>query len=65
MDVFGGGLEVHPAGEVETEESLAVDTHGRRIHVEWDPASPVTAEHRPYTKSLYISVKFLVWWFEI
>ncbi len=27
MDVFGGGLEVHPAGEVETEESLAVDTH--------------------------------------
>lgn len=42
MDVFGGGLEVHPAGEVEAEESLAVDTHGRRIHVEWDPASPVT-----------------------
>jgi len=40
--LFEGCLEVHPAAEVETEESLAVDTHGRRIHVEWDPASPVT-----------------------
>jgi hypothetical protein len=41
-NLFERALEVHPAGEVKTEESLAVDTHGRRIHVEWDPASPVT-----------------------
>jgi hypothetical protein len=41
-NLFERALEVHPAGEVETEESLTVDTHGRRIHVEWDPASPVT-----------------------
>jgi hypothetical protein len=40
--LFEGCLEVHPAGKREAEKSLAVDTHGRRIHVEWDPASPVT-----------------------
>lgn len=40
--LFDGCLEVHPAGKREAEKSLAVDTHGRRIHVEWDPASPVT-----------------------
>ncbi len=27
MDVFGGDLKVHPAGEVGAKESLAVDTH--------------------------------------
>jgi hypothetical protein len=42
MDLFEGGSEVHPAGDLEPEDALAVDTHGRRIHVEWDPASPVT-----------------------
>ena len=42
MDLFEGGSEVHPAGEVEAKDTLAVDTHGRRIHMEWDPASPVT-----------------------
>ena len=42
MDLFEGGSEVHPAGEVEAEDALTVDTHGRRIHMEWDPASPVT-----------------------
>ena len=44
IDLFGRALEVHPLGEVEKGDldGLAVDTHGRRIHVEWDPASPVT-----------------------
>lgn len=42
MDLFEGGSEVRPAGDLEPEDALAVDTHGRRIHVEWDPASPVT-----------------------
>lgn len=44
MDLFERALEVHPFGEVEEGDldGLAVDTHGRRIHVEWDPASPVT-----------------------
>jgi hypothetical protein len=45
-------VKVHPAGEVlETQPKgdpavlaapLVVDTHGRRFHVEWDPAAPVT-----------------------
>jgi hypothetical protein len=45
-------VKVHPAGEVlETHPTadqavlaapLVVDTHGRRFHVEWDPAAPVT-----------------------
>lgn len=45
-------VKVHPAGEVlETHPKgdpavlaapLVVDTHGRRFHVEWDPAAPVT-----------------------
>jgi len=44
MDSFERALEAHPSGEVEKGDldGLAVDTHGRRIHVEWDPASPVT-----------------------
>jgi hypothetical protein len=44
MDLFERAFEVHPFGEVEEGDldGLAVDTHGRRIHVEWDPASPVT-----------------------
>ncbi|MSU84192.1 MAG: hypothetical protein EXS21_03635 [Pedosphaera sp.] len=42
MGLFEGGLEVHPAGEVEAEDALAVDIHRRRLHVEWDSASPVT-----------------------
>jgi len=44
MDSFERALEVHPFGEVEKGDldGLAVDTHGRRIYVEWDPASPVT-----------------------
>jgi hypothetical protein len=50
---FGTALgTVHPQGEgVSTEaivkrivdQSLVVDTVGRRFHVEWDPAAPVTA----------------------
>ena len=44
-------LAAHSGGEVLREESgtgaagrelLAVDTQGRRIHVEWDPQAPVT-----------------------
>ncbi len=45
-------LEFHPAGEVVAVRRAAaqtvlaaplpVDTHGRRFHVEWDPAAPVT-----------------------
>ncbi len=45
-------LEAHPPGEVPApraaavravlDRSLAVDTHGRRFHVEWDPHAPVT-----------------------
>jgi hypothetical protein len=47
----GSGFEVvHPQGEGSTEaivqrildRSLVVDTVGRRFHVEWDPAAPVT-----------------------
>ncbi len=47
MDDCEKVLEVHPAGEVRAEDAVAVDNHGRRIHVERDPASPATAEHRP------------------
>lgn len=45
-------LEAHPPGEVVdprratahavVNAPLPVDTHGRRYHVEWDPAAPVT-----------------------
>jgi hypothetical protein len=45
-------LEAHPQGEVVDareaavravlDRPLAVDTHGRRFHVEWDPHAPVT-----------------------
>lgn len=39
-------VRVHPEGEgLEVQRSAAtctVDTHGRRVHVEWDPDAPVT-----------------------
>lgn len=38
-EVLAGG---QAAGEAVVTESLAVDTHGRRFHVEWDPDAPVT-----------------------
>jgi len=39
-------VPAHPAGEaicpVSALSPLVVDTHGKRFHVEWDPAAPVT-----------------------
>lgn len=51
MALPGAILTAHPSGEVlksasssgrPLSEPLAVDTHGRRFHVEWDPQAAVT-----------------------
>src|ERR1700728_2216323 len=51
MSICGAPITAHPMGEgksplakaaADPPPTLAVDTLGRRIHVEWDPQAPVT-----------------------